>query len=464
MADPGSNVVSIEQGQNEDGSAFMKVRGASWRRQLAEPAQGLPLRALSAAAVLGLGLGRTLGVQGSRMGAPTRFGATPANRAVHPRLCRRPQIEISSVQGDEGEGGEEDDGELDFQAAAADYNRDEDDGIRTIDDLAASVGMQDGQSMASGDAGDSASGEEASARGEVDEEEEEQLRKWRQQAAGGGSPPIPEDVDALTAALLGAAEAAQSQQWSREGGDGGEAGDDEAVEVPSTAAKLGAILQRTPAHITWSGRDSFTVTVSEPPALVQQRRQYEVTAAASAAAAAAVPALQQPPVRIIYDGKEQLRQRQQQEQQQQQDRQEQPAEGEQRQGQQAEARLQQPGDAQGPAAVGSAAGGSSQSGVNPDGSRDVEVTSEESDSEEISVLLSPAQQAQQARQAQQEQQEQQAQESAALAESLERVREQLEAGGKVDNDIINDIGGCCLCFFLLLLVMSCHLTCCFNSC
>ncbi|KAL4425295.1 hypothetical protein ABPG75_009311 [Micractinium tetrahymenae] len=362
LADPGSSVVSIEQGQNEDGSAFMK-------------------------------------------------------------------IEIGSVAEDE------DDEEVDFQQAAADYGQEEDDdGIRTIDDLAASVGVQDIQELASSSSDNSSGrqGDEASAsRGEVDEEEAEELARWRQEAASGSGPAIPEEVDALTAALLGAAEAAQSQQWPGEGGEEDE--DVEVVEVPETAAKLGSILQRTPAQITWEGRDHFTVTVSEPPALVQQRRQYELTAAASVAAAG-VPPLQRPPVRIIYDDKEQLRQQQHQQQQ--------GAEDEQQQQQESEARAQQPGEAQGPAAAAAAAASSSSSisisssRRNPDGSVDVEVTAEESDSEEISVLLSPAQQAQQAAQTEQQQR---AEDSAALAERIDRVREQLESGAKVDKDLINDI-------------------------
>lgn len=175
-------------------------------------------------------------------------------------------------------------------------------------------------------------------------------------------------------------------------------------------------------QITWESRDRFTVSVSEPPALAAARQQ-----AAAEAALEPPPALQAPPLRIIYDGKEQQQQR--------------------RQG-------------QGPPPAGPEASGSpSSNGSNesngssrrvPDGSIDVDITSEESESEEISVLLSAA--AAQQQQQQDVHQQQQAAEqdavaadSAELAAQIEAVRSDMEAGKKPSKEQLSEIGAHC-CF------------------
>jgi hypothetical protein len=217
----------------------------------------------------------------------------------------------------------------------------------------------------------------------------------------------------------------------------------------------------SPSHacpqIAWESRDRFTVTVSEPPAMVrarqQQQREEEDAERQAAVAAAAAPQLQRPPLRIIYDGKEQQQQRKRQQ-------------------------PQQPGDGspEGSSDNPSSSNGASGSGLSLDGSIDVEVTSDEgssSDSEEISVLLS--QQQARARQLQLEReqgmqdpqdpqpqppqqppsfQQQQgegglgssglqdnvAEDSAALAEQIEALREDFEAGRKPSKDQLNEIG------------------------
>ena len=190
----------------------------------------------------------------------------------------------------------------------------------------------------------------------------------------------------------------------------------------------------------------------------QQQREEEDAERQAAAAAAAAPQLQRPPLRIIYDGKEQQQQRKRQQPQQLGD-----------------------GSPEGSGDNPTTSNGASGSGLSPDGSIDVEVTSDEgssSDSEEISVLLS--QQQARARQLQLEReqgmqdpqdpqpqppqqppsfQQQQgdgglgssglqdnvAEDSAALAEQIEALREDFEAGRKPSKDQLNEIGERLLC-------------------
>jgi hypothetical protein len=199
--------------------------------------------------------------------------------------------------------------------------------------------------------------------------------------------------------------------------------------LAGAASQLGCFLQRAPAQLEWQGRDRFVVTVNEPPAVAAARAAAEAEAAAAAAAEAQQseeepPQLKRPPLRIIYDGREQ-----------------------QRRGR---------GGAR-PDSPPRASGDDAASQAEDDGTIDVEVVSSGSDSEDVSVFPSPASQQQEQQQQREgvqdsEQQQQQkkrqqqgdaaAQESAALAEQIESLQGDLEAGRKPSKDKLNDIGGC----------------------
>ncbi|EFN57162.1 hypothetical protein CHLNCDRAFT_51231 [Chlorella variabilis] len=367
----GDSIVSVEKGRNDDGSSFVKIEIAS-RGEDGDDEGGLP-----------------------------------------------PGGEVARAEG-------EDEDDLD---------------IRTIDDLAASVGMTAadlGMHLAGGSSRAGADdAEAASAAGAGGEEEEvRQLQRWQQQAAeaAGGEAGAPgrrrslrDEVAAMTEALLqggdggfsdSEAEDAQQQAQQRWGGEEGEEG---AVSLERSASQLGCILQRAPAQIEWQGRDRFVVTVSEPPAVARAREAAETEQAATQQQQQRKEEevqLKRPPLRIIYDGKEQ-------------------------QG------LGPNGGAAPPQAGSSSSSSASGSRRQPDGSYDVPITAEESDSEDISVLFSQQQQQQQQQQdglqpphpSQQQQQQQHsvAEDSAALAEEIEAVRGELEAGRKPSKDRINDI-------------------------
>ncbi|KAI7835685.1 hypothetical protein COHA_010424 [Chlorella ohadii] len=371
------NVVSVERGQKEDGSSFVTIEISS----LADE------------------------------------GLTQEEAELQARLS----------------GGLDSDDEDDAAGPAEDTDDDED--IRTIDDLAASVGVRpddDVSSSASSSSSSSSSSAAASAgAAEVGEEEAEKLARWQDMAAKLGSmgEEIAETVEAIEQALLQGVGGSgndstdiQALAW-QEGPTGFGETIDEALSQVQSPSDMGTFLQRAPAKISWHGRDCFTVSVSEPPQLRAARQAQQATAAA--AAVDEPPTLQRPPVRIIYDGKEQQRGRQ----------------------------------PQGGPDASSSSSNSSQRGQ--DGSMDVEVTAEESDSEEVSVLLSPtAQQAQQAQRTQQAQQQQQqdvaqppasteqrlqseqeaiAADSAALAEQIESLQGDMLAGRKPSQEKINEI-------------------------
>ncbi|KAL4854555.1 Protein EXECUTER 2 [Chlorella vulgaris] len=361
-----------------------------------------------------------------------------------------------------------------------DSTEDEDDeDIRTIDDLAASVGvggevdetamgaasneaaaaLESSSSSTSSSSSSSSADEQAAGKqaGEEEEDDEaDQLQRWQQQAAaaeaeaevrasgpansnsGFLSRSLRDEVASMTEALLQSgngsgftdADAKEIQaagaEWSSSGS--GQEGEEAPLSLDNAASQLGCILQRAPAELVWEGKDKFWVNVREPPALARARAASEASAAAAAAAQQAEqPELLRPPLRIIYDGKEEQRRR--------------------GRGGAPQQSPEANGSGSGASTSGSA---SSSSSDESDGSRQVEIT-EESESEDISVLLSqPADAQQQQQDVQQQQQQQQqemqqsseealAQDSAALAEQIEAIRTDLEAGRKPSKDQLNEI-------------------------